>query len=91
MPHRTRPHLSKGPDSAISAPRLETRVMDCAIWSCSRRHVLGVIDGERLHIRFARGHQYRASFPASCICRQCGELNEIESASAWAVHLSERL
>jgi hypothetical protein len=91
MSHPTRPRPSERPGFTNSATRTASPITGDNIWRCSCKHVLGVIDGGRLHIRFARGHQYRAGFPASCICRHCGELNEIESACGWAEQLSERL
>ena len=47
-------------------------------WRCSRcRKLLGEVEGERLHIEFARGHRYIASLPAMTTCRRCGVLNEL--------------
>jgi len=47
-------------------------------WKCREcGHLLGIADGNRLHIRFARGHQYWAALPVSCVCRKCGTLNEL--------------
>lgn len=46
-------------------------------WRCSRcGKLLGVHDGNRLHIRFAQGHEYRVGLPVTGICRHCGTLNE---------------
>jgi phage FluMu protein Com len=47
-------------------------------WRCQRcRQVLGEIDGDQLEIRMARGHQYRVSFPVTCVCKSpdCKALN----------------
>ena len=45
-------------------------------WCCTRcDKLLGVLRDGQLHIRFARGHQYLASLPTTCICRSCGTLN----------------
>ena len=47
-------------------------------WRCSGcGQLLGIGSGDRLHIKFARGHQYRAALPVSCVCRKCGTLNEL--------------
>jgi len=48
-------------------------------WRCKRcGKVLGRLVGGRLHIRFARGHQYIVGFPATSVCRSCRTLNELE-------------
>ena len=47
-------------------------------WRCRGcGQVLGEIDGDQLAIRMARGHQYRASFPVTCVCKspRCKTLN----------------
>lgn len=47
-------------------------------WRCSRcGKLLAVVRGERLHIRFARGHEYLVGFPVTGVCRGCGTLNEL--------------
>ena len=49
-------------------------------WRCRGcGHLLGIADGDRLHIRFARGHQYWAALPVTCVCRKpgCNTLNEL--------------
>ena len=49
-------------------------------WRCMRcKRLLGLFKGKRLHIRFARGHQYLVSFPATSVCRGCRTLNEVPS------------
>jgi len=46
-------------------------------WRCTRcGKLLGLLEGERLHIRFARGHEYLVGFPATSVCRGCRTLNE---------------
>lgn len=49
-------------------------------WRCKCGKLLGVLDGERLHIRFARGYQYMVGFPVSTVCRNCGALNELDES-----------
>jgi len=47
-------------------------------WRCSNcKKLLGMIRGERLHIKFARGHEYLVGFPATSVCRTCRTLNEL--------------
>jgi len=47
-------------------------------WRCTRcGKLLGVLEGTRLHIRFARGHEYIVGFPATSVCRGCRTLNEL--------------
>ena len=52
-------------------------------WRCIRcGKLLGVTEGGRLHIRFARGHEYIVGFPASSVCRNCKALNELNVGAA---------
>ena len=47
-------------------------------WRCTRcGKLLGLYDGSRLHISFARGHEYLVSLPSTCVCRACRTLNEL--------------
>jgi len=47
-------------------------------WRCHRcDKLLGRVNEGRLHLRFARQHEYHATLPASCTCRGCGALNEL--------------
>ena len=39
--------------------------------------MLGIIDGIRLHIQFARGPKYIANLPATATCQLCGTINEL--------------
>ena len=51
-------------------------IADDASWRCAGcARLLGILRDGQLHIRFARGHEYIAALPTSCICRQCGALN----------------
>lgn len=46
-------------------------------WRCTRcGKLLAVLLGDRLHIRFARGHEYLVGLPVTCVCRNCRTLNE---------------
>ena len=51
-------------------------------WRCKRcDKLLGIICDGRLHLRFARGHEYLVGFPATSVCRGCQTLNEIPAPS----------
>lgn len=51
-------------------------------WRCSRcGKKLGNLRNGRLHLRFARGHEYLVGFPATSVCRGCRTLNEIDLPS----------
>jgi phage FluMu protein Com len=52
-------------------------------WRCTRcGKLLGLREGDRLHIRFARGHEYLVGFPVTSICRSCRALNELTEPSS---------
>lgn len=45
-------------------------------WRCTRcQKLLGVCRDGRMHLRFARGHEYLVGFPVQATCRGCGSLN----------------
>ena len=45
-------------------------------WRCTRcDKLLGVCREGRMHLRFARSHEYHVGFPIQAICRGCGTLN----------------
>ncbi len=45
-------------------------------WRCIRcGSLLGVVLDDRLHVSFARGHEYLSGFPVEARCRTCGTLN----------------
>lgn len=49
-------------------------------WRCTRcDKLLGVCRGGRMHLRFARGHEYFVGFPVQATCRGCGTLNQAQS------------
>ena len=49
-------------------------------WRCTRcDKLLGVCRDGRMHLRFARGHEYFVGFPVQAICRGCGTLNQASS------------
>lgn len=46
-------------------------------WRCVQcGKLLGILAGERLHIRYERGNEYLATLPITATCRKCGTLNE---------------
>lgn len=54
-------------------------------WRCIRcNKLLAVIDGDRLHIRFARGHEYLVGYPVTSVCRSCRTLNELRDENSMA-------
>ena len=49
-------------------------------WRCnSCAKLLGVCRDGRMHLRFARGHEYFVGFPVVATCRGCGTLNQMKS------------
>lgn len=45
-------------------------------WRCTGcGKLLGIRRDGRLHLRFARGHEYLVGFPVQATCRGCGTLN----------------
>ena len=52
-------------------------------WRCTRcGKLLGVLEENRVHIRFSRGHEYLVGFPVTGVCRSCQTLNEIRQPQA---------
>lgn len=55
-------------------------------WRCTRcGKLLGLLRDGRLHLRFARGHEYLVGFPATSVCRGCRTLNELNEAKPTAL------
>jgi hypothetical protein len=51
-------------------------------WRCTRcDKLLGVCRDGRMHLRFARGHEYLVGFPVQATCRGCGTLNQATSSA----------
>lgn len=49
-------------------------------WRCTRcGRLLGVFEGERLHLHFARIHDYLVGFPTTSVCPKCRALNEVSA------------
>ncbi len=48
-------------------------------WRCARcGRLLGILSGERLHVKFSRGHEYLVSLPVTGVCKGCQSLNELK-------------
>ena len=53
-----------------------------AAWRCTRcDKLLGVSRDGRMHLRFARGHEYLVGFPVQATCRSCGTLNHAAASA----------
>jgi hypothetical protein len=51
-------------------------------WRCTRcDKLLGVCRDGRMHLRFARGHEYFVGFPVQATGRGCGTLNQASGPS----------
>lgn len=60
----------------IRTHRVPTATGNAAEWRCPRcSKLLGLIRDDRLHIRFAQGHEYLVALPATCTCRGCRTLS----------------
>ncbi len=54
-------------------------------WRCTQcGKLLGVLKDSRVHIRFARSHEYFVGLPVTGVCRSCGTLNEHASGAKAA-------
>ena len=57
--------------------KIQTSNTHSTDWRCTRcDKLLGVCRDGRMHLRFARGHEYFVSFPVVATCRGCGTLNQ---------------
>ena len=57
------------------APRCKQSA-DETVWRCTRcDKLLGVCRDGRMHLRFARAHEYFTGLPVEAICRACSTLN----------------
>lgn len=65
------------PTSWAAASKAKTTFRSDAQWRCtSCDKLLGVFRDARMHLRFARGHEYFVGFPVVATCRGCGTLNQ---------------
>jgi len=54
-------------------------------WRCSRcGKLLGILRDGRLHLSFARGHEYLVGLPATAACRGCRTLNDLRDPGSLA-------
>jgi hypothetical protein len=61
-------------------------------WRCSQcGKLMGVCNGQRVHIRFQQGHEYMASLPVAGICRHCGTLNDLPNCGPHVGPCNTRL
>ena len=63
---------------AFHPPRRTSRDWRCS--NCDR--LLGRHEGERIHLKMDRAHEYLVSLPATATCRGCGALNELRRTTA---------
>lgn len=77
------PFPSRQPASLIWASGAKPKhITQNPEWRCTRcEKLLGVCRGGRMHLRFARGHEYLVGFPVQATCRGCGTLNQASSPS----------
>jgi RNase P subunit RPR2 len=81
MSIQTVPSLSRGHLGAAPAPSISPR--SSTEWRCTKCFkLLGICQNDRVHLRFAREHEYLVSLPVAATCRDCGTLNEIRGACA---------
>lgn len=68
------PSRQATPTSRIGATKPTTTTN--SDWRCTHcAKLLGVRRDARMHLRFARGHEYFVGFPVVATCRSCGTLN----------------
>jgi len=74
---------------ASTNPRSSKVHSDVTPWRCTRCGALLACrrDG-RLHVRFARGHEYIVGLPATTRCRFCQTVNECPATDAEPAHRS---
>ena len=62
----------------VGAFKGEKTMRQTSEWRCQQcEKLLGCESGGRLHIRIARGREYRVGLPAQANCGACGTLNEL--------------
>jgi hypothetical protein len=69
------PLRQPAPTSWSGAPRPATT--SSSEWRCTRcDKLLGVCRDGRMHLRFAKCHEYFVGFPVVATCRGCATLNQ---------------
>jgi hypothetical protein len=72
-PIRSREAIELSCRHRIPPPPAHSRSSEWRCTSCNK--LLGIhLDG-RMHLRFARGHEYFVAFPIVATCRSCTTLN----------------
>jgi phage FluMu protein Com len=70
------PSRQAAPSSGTGAAKTKATTSN-AEWRCTRcDKLLGVGQDGRMHLRFARGHEYFVGFPVVATCRGCKTLNQ---------------
>lgn len=70
------PSRQAAPSSWTGAAKTKP-ITSNAEWRCTRcDKLLGVGQYGRMHLRFARGHEYFVGFPVVATCRGCRTLNQ---------------
>ena len=65
------------PSNWVSGAKPKPSTPQNTDWHCTRcDKLLGVCRDGRMHLRFARGHEYLVGFPVQATCRGCGTLNQ---------------
>ena len=71
------PSRRAAPTNWAGAAKTQPTTASNSEWRCTRcDKLLGVRRDGRMHLRFARGHEYFVGFPATATCRGCGTLNQ---------------
>jgi hypothetical protein len=71
------PFLARDAARQRSPDRASPHPARASEWRCTRcGKLLGMRRDGRMHLRFARGHEYFVSLPVVATCRGCGTLNQ---------------
>lgn len=71
------PSRQPAPSNWTSGAKPKPTISQNSDWRCTRcEKLLGVGRDGRMHLRFARGHEYLVGFPVQATCRGCGTLNQ---------------
>ena len=76
-PYHSR-RVAKQSPIAGTSPHTNEREWRCS--SCAK--LLGVCRDGKMHLRFARGHEYLVGFPVVATCRGCGSLNTVTGTAS---------
>lgn len=73
-PHRPSHTARSSRPGHIPTPTANGSSIEWRCTCCDK--LLGVRRDGRMHLRFARGHEYFVGFPVVATCRGCGTLNQ---------------